>query len=133
VAHELRARAALAARDTRSALADARRVENEDASWCRPLAALIRAQVALVRGDERSARGLLRAAELGFDAADMALHANSTRWRLGELTGGEEGAVLVARARTWFEAEGVIRPRSMVRMIAPVALGQERDGLERFA
>jgi hypothetical protein len=51
----------------------------------------------------------------------MEQFAAAARWRLGQLTAGEDGARLVAEARSWLESQGVRNPARMVGMLAPGA------------
>lgn len=79
----LRARTVVAAvaageipeRQLRLAERDARQIEHEAMPWSDPLAQLIRASVAALRGDASRAVALLAAAESGFEAADEGLYA----------------------------------------------------------
>ncbi|NUQ65305.1 MAG: hypothetical protein HUU20_22795, partial [Pirellulales bacterium] len=127
VLHHLRARAALASVGAgqnnraliRSALRDAKRPERERAAWCDPLAWLVRAGVAAVQRDEKTAVGYLRQAIPQFESAEMALFAAVARRRLGELLGGEEGRDLVRQADDWMEGEGIRVPWRFAAMLAP--------------
>src|SRR5262249_8087732 len=85
-AHFLRARSALASLSSgdvrreeliRSAARDARKLEREKTAWAAPMAQLVRAILAKVRGED-PLPGLLRAEE-GFAAADMQLHCRVVR------------------------------------------------------
>jgi hypothetical protein len=122
----LRARAALAmASDSGSAAllkaaeSDARRIEKEQAHWGVPIAQLIRACVAVNRGESGRALTLLQMAEAGFNEADMALHAAVVRSRRGSLVGGDEGRALVAGANQWMATQGLSNPARMTAMLAP--------------
>src|SRR6185436_6033722 len=102
---QLRAFAAVAAAQAgggadplRAAEKDARSIERERMPWAAPFVPLIRAGVASVRGDAEAAHAELARAPDLFDAADMKLWAAVARRSLGALTGGDEGAALVARA-----------------------------------
>jgi hypothetical protein len=125
----LRARAALAlaaeggARRAlvESAERDARRIEREKAHWGAPVAHLIRACVAVIRGEPERGLTWLDMAEAGFDAADMALHAAVARSRRGGLIGGDEGRALIVSAHGWMAGQGVSNPARMSTMLAPGA------------
>jgi tetratricopeptide (TPR) repeat protein len=125
--HHLRGRAALAAarKSPRNeallieAASAAARIEREHATWGDPLAALLRAGVASLRGDRRGALTALDGAMRGFHAADLALFDAAARRRLGELLGGDEGAALVRKATTWMEAQGVVNPERITELLAP--------------
>jgi hypothetical protein len=58
-----------------------RAIEREKMAWADPLAALLRAGVATVRGHAETAIRLYDEAALNFDAADMALYAALARKR----------------------------------------------------
>jgi hypothetical protein len=113
-AREVEARGALIA----SARRDARRLRGER-TWCEGLALLIDAGAHAALGAHDAARaGLARALPL-LSAAELGLYAEAARWRLGELTGGTEGAAAVEAAARWMRAERIDRPERMVRMLAP--------------
>jgi hypothetical protein len=55
----------------------------------------------------------------GYAGLGMELNAASARWRLGELTGGEEGRALRGDAETWFRGQAIRRPDRFVDLVAP--------------
>jgi hypothetical protein len=118
----LRGRCALAAaakdKDLHSAERDARLIEREGVPWADPLAKLLRAGIASVRGRREEARDLLEKAEEGFVAADMALYAAAARRRRGEMLGGE-GKTRVEAADEWMSRQGIQDPARMAQMLAP--------------
>ncbi|MEZ4295131.1 MAG: AAA family ATPase, partial [Polyangiaceae bacterium] len=129
-ATHLRARCALArAREVgaggerddllKAAERDARRMEKEGEAWSTPLARLVQAGIATVRGDEATARDRLLEAVTGFDAADMALYAATARFRLGQVEQGEGGQAVREAALAWLAREGVTAPARFLRMLAP--------------
>jgi serine/threonine protein kinase/tetratricopeptide (TPR) repeat protein len=97
----------------------AQQIEREDMTWSAPLAMLVRAGAAHMRGDVVGAIQLLDAAEAAFDRADMQLHAEITRYRRGLLAGDKEGRKLAASARKALIRRGVRRPESMAACLAP--------------
>jgi hypothetical protein len=97
----------------------ARRMLRQHTRWGDPLAQLLRASVAAMRGDRPRALWLLEVAESGFATAEMALHGAVARRRRGELTGGEAGRALVASADAWMQGQGIRRPERMAAMLAP--------------
>jgi hypothetical protein len=126
----LRARAALAlARETsreserarllRAAAADAGRLQQTGAPWALPLAALVRAGIAAIRGDADSAARLGDQAAYGFDAVDMALYAAAARRRRGEIIGGDEGRELVDAADAMMKRELIRKPERMAAVLVP--------------
>ena len=123
----LRARAAVAAvavgeapeRTLALAEREARRIEREAMPWSNPLAELIRASIAALRGDTREAVGRLASAETGFEAVDEGLHAAVARARRGELLGGEKEEKLLAEAKAWMSTERIVKPAHICRLVAP--------------
>ncbi|HEX4352047.1 MAG TPA: hypothetical protein VHZ95_04015, partial [Polyangiales bacterium] len=84
-----------------------------------PLAAAIRASVAHARGNSEPARREWERAAAGFDSAGMALHAQASRARLGDLVGGATGRGLRDTAEAWIGDQGVVRPAQMLQMVVP--------------
>jgi hypothetical protein len=97
----------------------ARRIEREKMTWAEPLARLLRAGVANVRGDRDAAIARLTEAEQGFTTAEMALYAAASRRRRGQLIAGNEGRNLVAAADEWMAGQKIRSPAAMTRMCAP--------------
>jgi serine/threonine protein kinase len=124
----LRARSALAAAlQERSrgaelqtqALRLARRLERERLPFAQPQATLIRAAVAILRGDEASALADLERAAFGFEACAMHLHSAVAWRRVGELMGGAAGKELSHRSDAWMSGEKIRNPSHMTAMVAP--------------
>jgi serine/threonine protein kinase len=118
-----RARAALSAALERpelqaNALADARRLAGEGASYCTALALQIRATVACQRGETERAHALLDEAVRQMDAHDMSMSAAALRWHHGRLVGGSEGAALIERADAFFRDEGAAEPQRLIQLTA---------------
>jgi hypothetical protein len=127
-ARHLRARCALAAIVSGAAQTEqlfetaarlARLIEQEQMAWARPLAALVRASLAGLRGDRERAAELCAVAVAGFEAAQMRLYAAAARRRLGQLTAGAEGEALVAEADEWMRQQRIRQPAQIARMLAP--------------
>jgi hypothetical protein len=97
----------------------ARTLDGERMPWADPLASLLRAGMAMVRGDVSSATSSLARAGLDFQAAGMELFAAASRRRRGELLGGDLGAALVREADQWMRDQGVVAPERMTAMLAP--------------
>jgi hypothetical protein len=95
------------------------RLRSEDTHCARPAAALLSASILAARGRASEARVPLELASVEFDAADMALHAEVARRRLGELVGGETGRGLIARADAFMERQGIKRPERWTAIHAP--------------
>ncbi len=125
--HFLRARCAFAAADAgldeeamlRAAEQSARRIAKEHMFWGEPHVPLIRATIAARRVDIERATAELRAAAEGFDAASMQLLAAVTRYRLGALLGGDEGASMVSASDEWMREQRVKSPERMAALYAP--------------
>jgi eukaryotic-like serine/threonine-protein kinase len=98
---------------------DAGRIERENMPWGTPMAKLIRAGLATFRGEIEKSISLLALAETGFEAADMALHAEVARRRRGQLLGGEQGRALVEAADKWMAQQMIKNPERMADMFAP--------------
>jgi serine/threonine protein kinase/tetratricopeptide (TPR) repeat protein len=99
---------------------DAKQIEREEMPWSDPLAKLIRAGVASLRGEGEAAAAWLARAIPELEAADMALYAAAVRRRLGEMIGGEQGTALAAQADTWMTGQKIVNPDRMTRMLIPV-------------
>ena len=118
------AAAAAAAPSGRAALlADARRsagkLERERARWAHPMAAIIRAGVARLVGDEVAALAALDRAIDGFDAAEMSMHAAAARGRRGTLRGGDAGSADLAAMQAWMRSQSVASPERFAAVFVP--------------
>jgi hypothetical protein len=128
-AHTLRACAALCiaagstgpVRETflRHAEKDARTIERERSHWGDPLALLIRAAVATLRGRPDRALSVLDKAASQFDQAGMPGHAAIARLRRGQLLGGEEGQALVLAGVAYMQRETIRNPARWADLLAP--------------
>jgi len=98
---------------------DIRSLDVERAAWGRPLADLVRASLASLRGRTDAAIEALRSAEEGFGRVDMALHGAVARRLRGILVGGELGAEMIVGAEAFMTEQGITNPRRMSRMLAP--------------
>ena len=87
--------------------------------WTAPLAAILKACLANVEGDVSGAELALRQAIERSAAAEMSLHADAARFRLGMLLGGEAGTAMAQQARDAMKAQGVRVPERYVQMIVP--------------
>ncbi len=140
---ELRGRTALAAASAKetsdrrrfwllqSAARDAWRLDRQDEPWASALARLLRAGIAALRGQPRSARNHLRSAIDAFEAVDMHLHASVARRCLGELAGGNLGSDLIARADQELRDQAIRDPLRMTAVYAPGFVGNA-DRSEEF-
>ena len=103
----------------RSAEREMSAIEQERLPWGNPLAKILGAGAASIRGHADEAAPLLEEAEKQFSSADMSLHAAVARMRRGELTGGDTGRALVQQAADWMRSEGIQNPTGMAAMLAP--------------
>ena len=123
---ELIGRAAIASaclRDRPSDLAiadhSAAAIEKEGTHWGRPIATLLRAGVASVRGNQEEAAQLLESAAADFERAGMDLWATAATRRLAEIEGGDAGADKVAACDDALRREDVEDPEAMLFLLAP--------------
>jgi eukaryotic-like serine/threonine-protein kinase len=85
----------------------ARRLEREKMPWTTALSAIVRACAENASGQVASAVASLRIAAVASEAAGLAMHATASRFRLGELLGGQEGEALRAAALEAIASEGI--------------------------
>jgi hypothetical protein len=102
-----------------SARKSARSLERERLHWGDPLANLLRAGVASVRGEAEEAMMYVTRAEAALEAADMSLYAAAARRRRGELLGGDEGRALVESSETAMRNQKIREPGRFTAMMAP--------------
>ena len=91
----------------------------ESVGYARVWSLLLGAALDDQRGAREVAVGALRQVVALAAELDMELCATAARWRLGHLVGGDEGAALVADARSFLDAENVRDPARLVEVIAP--------------
>jgi len=103
----------------RVAARDARSLRAMRMAWTDALARLLDAGAALATGERSRAREQLQRAHDELSTASMSLHAVFARRRLGELTGGAEGARMIAESDAWLAAQHVRAPERLVRLFAP--------------
>jgi hypothetical protein len=124
----LKARCALAAAasstdDARRLIGEAeqlaRQISKEGMKWADPLAALLQAGIAYLRDDKQTAISLLSNACAGFDDAHMKLYAAVAKRRLGEITGGVKGQLLIDEADSWMREQKIKAPTRITQMLAP--------------
>ncbi|HEY5947304.1 MAG TPA: protein kinase [Kofleriaceae bacterium] len=87
--------------------------------WAKASAQMLDGIVANVRGDDASAVRSLRDAARAFDGLDMRLYAETTRLRIGQLVGGDEGRDLVTGANEWLVREAVREPARLAMVFTP--------------
>ena len=91
---------------------------SEPADWSIGLGHLVHAGVVVEHGNLEQARTLLAIAEERFEAAGMALHVTISRRARGRLLASEQGAAAIEAADAWLQAQRVVRPSGVHRMIA---------------
>jgi eukaryotic-like serine/threonine-protein kinase len=97
----------------RVARKDARRLLHDGTDFAKSLANLILAGCAARSNDAEAAVRLLETAAAGFEQNDMSMMLAATRWRLGEVVGGERGSALMEQAEVAMNSEGVKQPANM--------------------
>ncbi|MBK8259498.1 MAG: AAA family ATPase [Polyangiaceae bacterium] len=103
----------------RAAERDARRIEKEGEAWSNPLARLIQAGVANIRGDADTCASRLHDAVAGFVAADMGLYSLAAGYRLGQVEQGERGKAACSEGEQALRNEGVEAPLRFLNVLAP--------------
>jgi hypothetical protein len=102
----------------RAAARQARGIEKARMPWSDPLAALLRAGAANLRGRPDDAAWLLTGAEAGLEQAGMRMYAAARRQR-GRLLGGDEGQGLMQQADAFMTGEGVREPDRIAAVLVP--------------
>ena len=97
----------------------ASRLARDRAAHSQAWSGLVRGAVETRRGRPERAIGPLRLAIEAAQSSQLALCAAAAQFRLGELLGGDEGAVLLAEARTWMDSQAIRNPERMIEGIAP--------------
>ncbi|HLK35419.1 MAG TPA: AAA family ATPase [Polyangiaceae bacterium] len=97
----------------------ARSLARERMGWTEPLASLVEAGIASVRGEDVRAATFLRAAIEQSDAADMGMHAAAGRYALGSMVAGDEGKALRSRGEGAMAGEGIAVPARFAVMLVP--------------
>src|SRR5206468_8376621 len=80
---------------------------------------LVGAAASAADGQGDAALERLRAAEEGFVALDMPLHAAVAKRQRGVLASGAEGRALVEQADAWMGAQTIRHPEKFAAMLAP--------------
>ncbi len=104
----------------------ARSLEREHALWCDAAAVNLRANIALLRGNEDEAVRLLDDTIELCEAVDMKLNANGARLQRGKLLGGDEGDELVRTATAYYADESLQMPSRIARVLSP-GFPEERE------
>jgi hypothetical protein len=110
------------------AAARAEEIEGVELPWARGLGAALSGAVASWRGDLDEAVGRLATAERRAERAGIEWLVAATRLGRGRITGGDEGAALVASADAWARSQAIVRPDRFARMYVPGAWDAELGG-----
>jgi eukaryotic-like serine/threonine-protein kinase len=95
------------------------RIRRSTLPMAAPMAAAIEAGIAGAERRQDAQVTALRAACDGFDAAEMALHREASRWHLAALIPG--GVTVRNESAGWMRREGIVSPASMARAVVPPA------------
>jgi hypothetical protein len=100
---------------------DARRMERTrySAIWTRDWPQMIRAEVALARGNRARALAHVDRAMDGFRERGAAFFLAIAGRKKGELLGGDEGRALIAAADAWMASEGIVNPARLAAAFVP--------------
>jgi hypothetical protein len=96
----------------------ARRVRRARTVPAAPFADTIDAGIAFLQGNPDASRWHLERAVEGYTRADMLLHREAARYRLGQLTGGDAGKALVSAATDALAGQ-VKRPEAIAWTLVP--------------
>lgn len=99
--------------------ADIARLKAENTRRARPLAKALRAGALWQQGDRQRGLVLLERAALGFEEAEMLLHANSARWWCGQHLADARGVAMRERAERFMREQGVQAPSRMASLLIP--------------
>ncbi len=97
----------------------ARALEKERNGYAQVMALLVRATIAMQKGDDQQSRTLLDEAIKEAQQQDMHLHQAAAERRLGSLIGGEEGAAFFEKGTSWMGQQGVVDAERMTEVILP--------------
>jgi hypothetical protein len=99
---------------------DASRIERERAPWALPEAQIIRASLAVRRGNLDDAVVLLDRAAARFETLGRAQFARPARWQQGLLLRGDEGQRLTAAAESAMLEQGIRNPARWTALHLPL-------------
>ena len=102
-----------------AAARDARAIAKEHAPWGHPLATLLDAGGAAIRGDAATAVARLADADEALRRFELMLYAAAARRQRGRLVGGDEGAALIADADAWMAGQTIAHPDRFADLLVP--------------
>ncbi len=105
--------------DLREVAKLAKLLEKEGQDYATVMASLVRAAIAVRKGDPQQAKTLLESAIPLAKSADMFLHAAIAERRLGEMLSGDEGQALIAQGTDWLSHAGIENVNSVTDLFAP--------------
>jgi hypothetical protein len=97
----------------------AERIAAQHMQWSDPIARLLQAASAHLRGDVALSGRHLADAVGGFDRAGMELYAAAARGRLAAVLPGERGREVRQQSNAWMASQNITNPAGMTRMLAP--------------
>ncbi len=97
----------------------AKKLERERAAYARPMAALIRAALAVSAGQTSAACDHLKFATTEFQQLNASMYSASAQYQLGCLLGGDIGQQQRAQAEQLMRSQNVLRPSRIANLFAP--------------
>ncbi|MBI4851481.1 MAG: protein kinase [Acidobacteria bacterium] len=98
---------------------DAKRIEREKMYWGNALANLVKAGIAIVKDQVKTAAKYLIEAEVDFENTKMELYLMATRYRRGQLISGEQGRQIMQISVDWLLNQKIKEPEKIFNMLAP--------------
>ena len=97
----------------------AKKLERERAAYARPMAAMIRAALAVSAGQSSAACDQLKFAATQFQQIEASMFSAAAQYQLGRLLGGDAGQQQLAEAEQRMRAQNVLRPDRIANLFAP--------------
>jgi tetratricopeptide (TPR) repeat protein len=98
---------------------DIRTLSAEGVPWASAFSKFAQGLYHAASGEPEPARHWLGIAERELAAGDMRLFAAATRWRLGQLEGGDTGQSMIWEARRTLQAQQITNPERFLQHYAP--------------
>jgi hypothetical protein len=98
---------------------DIAELRREGVPWAQACASFAQGLYHAVRGEPQAAQRWLGTAERELEERDMHLLAAATKWRRGELCGGDVGREWIAEARAFFVSRQIKNPERFKEHYAP--------------
>jgi len=103
----------------REAIDRTAKLDHVEAIHAKPLALLMRAQIAVREGEPNAARGHVQAAVAGLDALGLHAYVHAARYLQGTLDDSDESRALREQSLRFFGDEGWQNPARAIRMLVP--------------